>query len=228
MDYQWNFGAPLAYGKLWFQGVATTGKLSALVVVLGSVLGTALVVGLKSPTRGVRLVCRFYVDVFRAIPALVLIGTLYFCLPIIVRARIDPFQAALVALTLNLAPFAAECIRSGIDSVSTIQYDSARVMGFTGWKAAYYIIGPQAVRRIIPPLMGEYITTLKLTSLAATIGVPEIWHVAGQIVTATSLPLEARIFAALLYVAIILPFLWGSLWVERKFKVKGFGMAMER
>jgi polar amino acid transport system permease protein len=155
-------------------------------------------------------------------------GTLYFCLPIFTGIRITAFQTAFLALTLNLAPFAAECIRSGVDSISTIQYDSAYVLGFTGWNRTRYVIGPQAIRRIIPPLIGEYITTLKLTSLAATIGVAEIWNATGQVVTATSLPLEARIVGALLYVAIILPLLWLFAWLERKFKVKGFGTHMDR
>jgi ABC-type amino acid transport system permease subunit len=77
-------------------------------------------------------------------------------------------------------------------------------------------------------LVGEYVTTLKLTSLAATIGVAEIWHVTGDVVTATSLPLEARLVGAALYVALILPFLLAFMWLERRFKVKGLGQTVER
>jgi polar amino acid transport system permease protein len=228
MEYQWNFSALVKYWELWLFGLRTTILLTIPVIVVGTAFGIALVAGLKSRFILLKAASRLYSDVFRAIPALVLMGTLYFCLPMIVPMRVSPFQTALVALTLNLAPFAAECIRAGTDSVSTIQYDSARVIGFHGWKLMFYIIGPQTVRRILPSLVGEYVTTLKLTSLAATVGVPEIWHVTGQVVTATSLPLEARIVGALLYVAIILPFLWLSLWLERKFNVKGLGGAMDR
>lgn len=228
MHYQWNFEALLNYWELWIRGVTTTILLSLPVILAGTLLGGSLVAGLKSQFPIVRLLCRAYVDFFRALPALVLMGTLYFCLPIFTGIRITAFQTAFLALTLNLAPFAAECIRSGVDSISTIQYDSAYVLGFTGWNRTRYVIGPQAIRRIIPPLIGEYITTLKLTSLAATIGVAEIWNATGQVVTATSLPLEARIVGALLYVAIILPLLWLFAWLERKFKVKGFGTHMDR
>jgi len=228
MHYQWNFETLLNYWDLWIRGVATTILLSLPVILAGTILGSGLVAGLKSRFPVVRFFCRGYVDFFRALPALVLMGTLYFCLPIFTGIRITAFQTAFLALTLNLAPFAAECIRSGVDSVSTIQYDSAYVLGFTGWKRTRYVIGPQAIRRIIPPLLGEYITTLKLTSLAATIGVAEIWNATGQVVTATSLPLEARIVGALLYVAIILPLLWIFMWLERRFKVKGFGTPMDR
>jgi ABC-type amino acid transport system permease subunit len=137
-------------------------------------------------------------------------------------------QTALIGLTLNLAPFAAECIRGGIESIPNIQYQSARVLGFSGWNLAYYIIGPQAIRRIIPPLVSQYITTLKLSSLAATIGVTELWNVTSQVVTATSLPLEARLVGAGLYLAIILPFVWLAIWLEKKFQVKGLGGISER
>lgn len=202
--------------------------LSLSVIIVGSILGGALVSGLKSRVRLARVVCRAYVDVARAIPALVLIGTLYFCLPIVLNIRVTAVQSTFIALTLNLAPFVAECIRGGIESIPTSQYESACVMGFDGWRRTRYIIGPQVIRRVLPSLVGEYATTLKLTSLAATIGVPEIWHVTSQVITATSLPLEARIVGASLYVVITLPLLWISLVLEHKFNVRGLGPLGER
>jgi polar amino acid transport system permease protein len=223
MNYHWHFEALLHYWELWGRAVLNTLYLSFPVIVVGTILGAALLAGLKSRLWIVRGLCRAYIDLFRAIPALVLMGTLYFCLPIFTGLRISPFQTAFVALTLNLAPFATECMRSGFDSISTVQYDSACVIGFRGWRLGYHIIGPQAVRRIIPPLLGEFVTTLKLTSLAATIGVPEIWNATGQIVTATSLPLEARLIGAGLYVVIILPLLVMFSALEKRFKVKGLG-----
>jgi polar amino acid transport system permease protein len=227
MGYDWHFDTLLTYWRVWGNGVLVTVALSVPVIVGGTLLGVPLVAALKSRIAALRWLARIYIDLFRAIPALVLLGTFYFCLPILIPIRISPFSTALLAMTLNLAPFAAECIRGGIESVSIVQYDSARAMGFQGWKLNYYIIGPQILRRITPPLVGEYVTTLKLTSLAATIGVPEIWHATGRVVTATSQPLEARLAGAALYVAIIVPFLWVSLWLERRFAVKGFGWVLE-
>lgn len=228
VSYEWDFLTALGYGKLWLRGLFYTVGLSAAVIPIGTLLAALLTVGHRSPFTPLRLACRAYIDVFRAIPALVLLVTLYFTLPLLIGVRLTPFVTALVGLSLNLAPFAAECIRAGVDSVPTIQYESATVMGFRGWQLYYYIIGPQAVRRIVPPLAGQYITTIKLTSLAAVIGVPEIWNVTGQVVINTSLPLEARLVGTGLYVALIMPLLWLLYFVERRYEVRGLGNLGER
>lgn len=228
MDYSWDFSFLGQFVGTWLRGVWITFYVSFLAIALGTALGVVLVLGARARWRPFRWLSRFYVDLFRALPALVLMGTLYFCLPIIVGVTPSALQTAVVALAMNLAPFAAECIRSGVESVPTVQYESGRLCGFSGWRLAYYIIGPQALRRILPPLIGQYVTTLKLSSLAATIGVVEVWNVTGQVVTATSRPVEARLVGALLYCLIILPTLWLVLWLERKYEVGGLGEFAER
>ena len=202
--------------------------LTFLVVIAGSLLALVLLVGLRHRLSAVRFAARAYVDLFRAIPALVLMGTLYFCLPILTSIRISPFDTAFIALSLNLAPFVAECLRGAIESLPRIQYDSAAVLGFSSWQRQRYVTGPQIVRLAVPSLLGQYITTLKLTSLAASIGVGEIWHVTGQVITATSLPLEARLAGAGLYILVVLPSIWFTRWLERRLHLKGFGQISER
>jgi polar amino acid transport system permease protein len=228
VDYSWDFGFVRAFSGAWLGGVWITFYLSSLSIVGGTALGILLVLGSKARWRFFRWISLFYIDIFRALPALVLMGTLYFCLPIIIGIAPSALQTAMVALAMNLAPFAAECIRSGWESVPTVQYESGRLCGFRGWRLSYYIIGPQALRRILPPLIGQYVTTLKLSSLAATIGVVEIWNVTSQVVTATSRPVEARLIGAALYCLIILPTLWLVLWLERKYEVGGLGEFVER
>lgn len=231
MDYAWDFFFLRQFGELWARGVYVTLLLSVTSIGAGTALGLFLLFGLSR--RGMagallRIPCRLYTDVFRAIPALVLMGTIYLCAPILVGATPSPFQTAWIALALNLAPFASEVVRAGIDSVPTVQYESARLIGFRGWRLAYYIIGPQALKRILPPLVGQYVTTLKLSSLAATIGVVEIWNVTGQVVTATSRPVEARLVGAVLYCLILLPSLWCVTWLEKRYEVVGLGEFAER
>ncbi len=228
MEYTWRFGELTTFIGLWMSGVGATLFLTVCVIIAGTALAGLTVLGLASHSRILRLVARGYVDLFRAIPALVLIGTLYFCLPLLLGFRISAFQTAFVALSINLSPFAAECIRAGIESLPKIHYDSTRVIGFSKWQRRRYITGPLMVRRVMPPLLGQYITTLKLTSLAATVGVAEIWHVTGQVITASSLPVEARLFGAGLYVAIVMPLIWLSMLVERRFRVAGLTELSER
>ncbi|MFA5954082.1 MAG: amino acid ABC transporter permease [Patescibacteria group bacterium] len=228
LSYTWDFTTVFSFVNLWWGGVLVTLQLSALVIVGGTLLGVVAVFGLKSRNVVVRFVTRVFVDVFRAIPALVLMGTMYFCLPMITGVRIDSFQTAVLALTLNLCPFAAECIRAGVESVPASQYETASVLGLSRWQTNRYIVLPQAMRRILPSFMGQCVTSLKLTSLAATIGVTEIWHATSSVISATSLPLEARLVGAGLYTAIILPPLWISLWFESYFHVRGLGLNQER
>ncbi len=232
MDYLWDFSFLRQFGELWAKGVYATLLLSVVAIVAGTALGLFLVFGMsRRPTvvgALLRVPCRIYTDVFRAIPALVLMSTIYLCVPILTGITPTPFQTAWIALSLNLAPFASEVVRAGLDSVPTVQYESARLIGFRGWRLAYYIIGPQAFKRILPPLVGQYVTTLKLSSLAATIGVLEIWNVTGQVVTATSRPLEARLVGAVLYCLILIPSLWFVSWLERRYAVMGLGQFAER
>ena len=232
MDYTWDFSFLRQFGELWARGVYVTLLLSVAAIGAGTALGLFLVFGLsrQGTIAGalLRIPCRLYTDVFRSIPALVLMGTIYLCAPILIGVTPSPFQTAWIALALNLAPFAAEVVRAGIDSVPTVQYESARLIGFRGWRLAYYIIGPQAFRRILPPLVGQYVTTLKLSSLAATIGVVEIWNVTGQVVTATSRPVESRLVGAALYCLILLPSLWFVTRLEKRYEVVGLGEFAER
>jgi polar amino acid transport system permease protein len=228
MSYTWSFRPLAQFGHLWMSGLLCTLELTILAIVLGTCLAVPLVAATKSRVLALAVAARGWIDLFRAIPALVLLATLYFCLPILIGLRLSPFQVAVLGLTLNLAPFVAEVIRGAIDSVPRIQYESAFVLGFTGWRRTYYIIGPQVMQRMLPALVGQYVTTLKLTSLAAVIGVPELWNVTSQITTLTSLPLEAKLAGAALYVAIILPLLAVSLWIEGRLGVKGLGEWRER
>jgi len=221
MNYAWNFGDLLEYLPLWWRGLTTTLFLSASSIVLGSLLALALFVFKKSKYRLLRLLATSYIDTFRALPVFVLLSLLFFVAPIVIGLRLSAWQCCVIGFSMNLAPFAAECIRAGIESIPAVQYESAKVLGMTHQDIFRYIIAPQAVQRIIPPLLGEYITTIKLTSLAGVIGVEEIWNIGGQIVSRTSLTIEARIVAALLYIAIILPLIWWLNKLENTHTLRG-------
>jgi His/Glu/Gln/Arg/opine family amino acid ABC transporter permease subunit len=222
MEYTWHFQPLWQYLDLWASGCAVTLQLSALSIFFGTIGGGILAVGVRTEFRLLVYLCRAYIDVVRSIPALVLMGTLFFSLPAF-GWQVSPFQTAFISLTINLSPFAAEILRSGLESVGRIQYESAKLLGLTEYQLIRYIIVPQVVRRITPALVGEYITTVKLTSLAATIGLAEIWNVTGQVIALTSLPLEARLVGAALYVFPLLLLLWASRKLERRFRVLGFG-----
>ncbi|MDB5857907.1 MAG: polar amino acid transporter, inner rane subunit [Ramlibacter sp.] len=113
----------------------------------------------------------------------------------------------LLALTLGLAiyngAFLAEIFRAGIQSVPTGQSEAASTLGLTGWRAAWLVVLPQALRLALPPAAGQYQTLAKASSLAAAIGYPDIMQiVGGTILSQTSQALEAMALVVLLYAAI--------------------------
>jgi His/Glu/Gln/Arg/opine family amino acid ABC transporter permease subunit len=221
VDYNWNFSGLSQYAPLWGQGLLNTLLLSMCSIALGTVLAAALYVARRSRHSWIRGVALAYTDVFRALPVFVLLSLIFFVMPILTGWRISAWQCAFFAFSFNLAPFVAEVIRGGIESVPAAQYESGKVLGLRDREIFRYIIAPQALQRIIPPLLGEWITTIKLTSIASVIGVQEIWNVGGQIVSRTSLTIEARIVTAGLYLLIIMPLIWLLTWLERRHGLRG-------
>jgi polar amino acid transport system permease protein len=221
VNYAWNFSSLSSYVPLWWRGLQTTCLLSLAAIIAGSVLAVMILAARRSPYRLVNRSARLYIDIFRALPVFVLLSLIFFVVPIITGVRLSAWQSALWAFALNLAPFVTECIRAGFDSVPLVQFESGKVLGLSHRQIFRYIIAPQAAQRIIPSLLGEYITTIKLTSLASVIGVEEIWNVGGQIVSRTSLTIEARLVSSLLYVAIILPLIWWLKRLEKRLGTRG-------
>jgi polar amino acid transport system permease protein len=146
-----------------------------------------------------------YVELFLALPVLVLLIWIYFCGPLLLGISLSGFWTAVVALSLSLSAFAAEIVRSGILSVPKGQTEAARALGMSRVQSLLYISIPQAIRVMIPPFLGIYIACLKTTSLASTIAVYELLHSAQSLIVSSYRPLEIYTTVALIYVAMVLP-----------------------
>jgi polar amino acid transport system permease protein len=148
-----------------------------------------------------RLLATVYADVFRAIPGLLLVTLLGFGIPGLGIAGVptDPFIYAVVALTLAYSAYVAEVYRAGIESIHPSQEAAARSLGLTRFQALRFVILPQAVRRVIPPLLNDFIGLQKDTILVSYIGVVEGFREAGII--------EQAKFNSTPYVALALIFL---------------------
>ncbi|MCB0880881.1 MAG: amino acid ABC transporter permease [Thermoleophilia bacterium] len=154
-----------------------------------------------------RLASVAYIDVFRGLPALLVIVLLYVSLPytgIPVLSDMSEFSVGVLALSLVYAAYLAEIFRAGIESVERGQVEAARSLGMSSGQTLTRIVLPQAVRRVIPPLMNEFIILSKDTSLLSTIAVAEVLGTArdAQAQTLNSTPLTA---AAIFYLIFTLP-----------------------
>ncbi len=153
-----------------------------LILVLALVL--AVLRSLPGPVFfPVRLLATVYTDVFRAIPGLLIVSILGFGIPGLGIAGVptDPFLYAVIALTLVYSAYVSEVYRAGIESIHPSQEAAARSLGLSRIQALRYVILPQALRRVIPPLLNDFIGLQKDTILVSYIGVVEAFREASII-----------------------------------------------
>jgi polar amino acid transport system permease protein len=153
----------------FLRGALRTVQLAGLAEVFGVALGLVFAVFALSRSVWSRVVSKTYVDFFRGTPLLMQLLVISFGLPFI-GIRLDPFPAGVIGLTLNSAAYVAEIFRAGIQSIERGQMEAARSLGMPETTAMVFVVIPQAVRRVIPPLMNEFIALLKDSSLVAVLG----------------------------------------------------------
>ena len=147
-----------------------------------------------------------YVDVFRALPGILVIFVLGFGIPglRIQGLPIDPFFWAVIALTLIYSAYVSEVYRAGIDSVHPSQAAAARSLGLSQAQSLRYVVVPQAIRRVIPPLLNDFIGLQKDTVLVSFIGVVEIFRTA-QIKQAANFNFTPYMAVALVFIVVTIP-----------------------
>lgn len=175
------------------------------------VLVFALVLAVLKNLRGavffpLRLLATAYTDLFRSVPTILVIALLGFGAPALqLRGvpRSDVFWA-IVALALVYSAYVAEVYRAGIESVHPSQVASARALGLSRWKTLRFVVLPQAVRRVIPPLLNDFIGLQKDSALVAFLGYVEALRQA-QIIQFEHFDFTPYVSLALVYVVITIP-----------------------
>ena len=215
--YQWNWGVISSYLPVFLQGAIITLELTLVVVFAGTVLGIFLALLRKSENVVASFFIQAYIHLFRALPTLILLIWIFYTMPIFTGWRMSPFTAAAIALSLHLGAFVAETMRAGFESIPRGQYESGLALGMSKVQVVLLIITPQAVRNIIPNLIGLYITELKNSSLASVIAVGELLHRSNILISETFRPLEIYTAVAVMYLIMILPLIYLSHLAERHF-----------
>ena len=179
--------------------------VEAVVLVLGLVI--ALVRTSRAPALfPLRLVATVFVDVFRGIPTIILVYLVGFGIPALELSGLptDPIVLGGIALTLSYGGYVAEVYRAGIRSVHRGQRDAALAIGLTEAQALRYVILPQAVRRVGPPLLNDFIALQKDVALVSLLGVGEAFQKA-NVITASTFNYTPLMAAALLYLCVTIP-----------------------
>ncbi|MDQ2631202.1 MAG: amino acid ABC transporter permease [Actinomycetota bacterium] len=181
------------------------------VIVEAAVLVVGLALALLRTSRGpalfpLRLLTSVYVDVFRGIPTILLVYLIGFGIPALQLAGLptDPVVLGGIALTLSYSAYVTEVFRAGIGSVHRGQRDAALAVGLTEGQTMRHVILPQAVRRVAPPLLNDFVALQKDVALISIIGPQEAFRVA-QIIQGQTFNYTPLIAAALLYLAVTVP-----------------------
>ncbi len=212
-------------------GAGLTLGLSAAALVLAMAIGLLTAIARGSRWRALRVISGAYVELMRTLPLFVLLLWVFYAMPILVQgldpdgigfralgwiADLTPFMAAVIALALNAGAFLSEIFRAGIEGVPRGQVEAAQSLGMGRWLTLRRIVLPQALRRMLPPTVGQFIHTVKDSSLASAIGLAELTRRATELQTQTYRPLELYTLLALEYLVILLVLSRISRWLERR------------
>ncbi len=185
-------------------GVKFTLALACLVILVGTLLGLLLGLLKLSKNRLVRAPAGFVIEITRDTPIIMQMFFIFFGLPAL-GIRLSTFPSAALAMSLFAAGNTAEIVRGAIDSLPAGQFDAAKSLGMTYLQMMVYIILPQALRRMIPPMMGLFTTLIKDTSLAAIIGAFELTRAGQEVIERTFRSLEIYLVVAAFYFVICYP-----------------------
>jgi polar amino acid transport system permease protein len=197
------------------KGAVYTVQVSVLAIVFGLVLGWMLGLVAVSGVRWLRAIAWGYVQFIRGTPLLVQIFLIYFGLPAL-GINVPAYWSGVIALGLNSAGFQAEIVRAGIESIDRGQTEAARSIGMSGFQTLLFILVPQTIRRVIPPLTNELITLTKSSSLLSAIAVLELTHAGQAIIARTFAPFEIYAAVAVFYLILIAVLSRGSALLERR------------
>lgn len=207
LDYQWDFSVLMPYvwlpesqgggPGLFLQGLWITVKLSFCAIVFGGILGVLLGMLLVANEKVSKFFALIYVDVFRNTPVLVQLYVAYFIVG--TAFNLSGTVAGVMTMSFFCAAYVSEIFRGTIVNFEKGQIDAARALGLSPLQIAFKIIAPQALRSMLPPLVGQFVSLIKDSSLLSVVAIPELTKEAQNAVTVTFRSFETWFFIAFLY-----------------------------
>jgi polar amino acid transport system permease protein len=197
------------------QAFLLTLELSLTAILASTVLGLIAAAMRTSRLPVIAQVARLYVEIFRGSPLPITLLFVYFGAALYLGYSVNLFVAAAIGLSIYHGAYIAEIFRSGIEAVPVGQREASRILGLTPAQTFRFVVLPQTSRIVFPPMVGQYISLIKDTSIAFVIGLVELMKAGQSIVDRTGDPIPIYITVAALYFAVCYPL---SLWVRRNEK----------
>ncbi|WP_299871853.1 amino acid ABC transporter permease [uncultured Sulfitobacter sp.] len=207
--------------KFLLNGFGATILLSVIAAVMSMVIGLMVALPGMSTNRWIRLPSRIYIEFVRAIPLLPMLFWVFYGLPVVLKSMginvsIDAFWGAIITLAISDSAFTAEIYRSGIQSINKGQTEAAKTVGLNYRQTMRYVILPQAIKRILPPLANQFIYIVKMSAFASVIGMQELTRRANELVVTEYRPLEIYTLLIFEYLVLVLIISFFVRWLERK------------
>jgi His/Glu/Gln/Arg/opine family amino acid ABC transporter permease subunit len=201
-------------------GIASLRTLELMLLSFWLAAGVGLVIALLRISRValLRAFAKLYIGFFRGVPVLVILYWIYFALPEMGYQFlvISSYTAAVLGLGIHGGAFLAEIFRSGIESLHRGQMEAALSLGLTPAKAMGYIILPQALRVVVPPVTNYAVGLLKETALCSIIAAPELMLRAKDLASSSFLPMHAFVLAAVFYYLMSFPLMRAAEYLEAR------------
>ena len=211
---------PLGAQRHWRAGPLTHGLwvtiwISFVSGLIGLLIGLMTGLCRLSPNPALRGLAVFYIELIRGTPLLVQIFIFYFFIGTVLN--LDRIVAGIGALALFVGAYTAEIIRAGIQSIAKGQTEAARSLGMTSVQTMTHIVLPQALKRVLPPLAGQFISLIKDSSLVSVIAITDLTKSGREIITSSFATFEIWFTVALLYLLVTSLLSQLLFWLERRF-----------
>jgi polar amino acid transport system permease protein len=217
LRYNWNWDSVGSYASFFWRGWFTTIGVSAVALVLSTIIGVVAALARRSGFFVLRALSRIYVETIRGTPLLVQVSIAFYVIASAIRLE-NRLVVGVATLAIFEGAFIGEIVRGGIESIGASQLESARAIGLTRVQTYRYVIFPQAIRVILPGLAGMFASLIKDSSLLSVISIGEFTWNAQQVGQLTYSLFETYIPLAVGYLVLTLPITLWTQWLERRTK----------
>ncbi|MBN8941699.1 MAG: amino acid ABC transporter permease [Rhizobiales bacterium] len=203
MSYRWDFGPVFQHFDMLLVGLWNTVLIAAISILCGVVVGLMLAFMRLSPRMALRYPATAFIEFYRNTPPIIHFFWFFYALPVLMNISLDPFVAAILALSTQSGAFYAEVFRGGIVSIETGQWEGGKALGMSYRQLMRRVVLPQALARMVPPFVERSFELTKTTALASTLAYAELLYQAMQLNSQSFRPLEVYSTIAVMYLVLL-------------------------
>ena len=216
MDFEFKWHVLIRYQSFLIDGVLITIQMALLGMSIALTLGLIIALMGKSGIKILEIFSDIYIQIFRAIPLFVYLIWMFYGAAMLTGINVPAFSTAVICLSMTHSAFMAETYRAGIESVPKGHTEAGLSVGLSRFQVMRYIILPQAIRTILPPIGNEFVIVFKSTTILGIIGVDELVRKAQFATTLSFRPFELYSAVAVIFIIMVIIISRFNLFLEKK------------